>query len=358
MWPYWVMYLFPAAMACVELSHRTRSKDVVRMPRMEWMAVWGALTLIVGLRHKVGGDWFNYQRNFEENFNQDFSEALKGDDPGYRLLEWLSAQLGWDMHGVNFLSAIVFSYGLVVFCRMLPRPWLGLALAVPYLVIVMGMGYSRQGIALGCIMASLVALGQRRTATFVIWAVVGATFHKSAVLLLPIAALAASERKIVTAGWVAVVVSFMYVLLLQNSVETLQLNYLEAKYESQGALIRLILNALPAAIFIAFTKRFGMDLQQERLWFWFAMSSFVLLGLYFLSPSSTAVDRIGLYLLPLQLVIFSHLPEVFDRKGGNNRASVLMVVFFYASIQFVWLNYAANSRAWIPYRFYPLESRT
>ena len=35
------------------------------------------------------------------------------------------------------------------FVRRQPMPWLGLLVAIPYLVIVVGMGYSRQAIALG-----------------------------------------------------------------------------------------------------------------------------------------------------------------------------------------------------------------
>jgi len=48
------------------------------------------LALMVGLRHEVGGDWFNYIANFEATATLPLADALVKDDPRYRLLEWLA----------------------------------------------------------------------------------------------------------------------------------------------------------------------------------------------------------------------------------------------------------------------------
>ena len=64
------------------------------------------------------------------------------------MLNWLSIQMDWGILGVNLIGGAIFAFGLVAFCRRQPRPWLALAVAIPYLVIVVAMGYSRQGIAL------------------------------------------------------------------------------------------------------------------------------------------------------------------------------------------------------------------
>lgn len=357
MWPYLLMFMLPAWLAAQEpnprLIARVPSRVMGRIPSAWWWIMLG-LTLLVGWRHEVGGDWFNYIRNFEGAALSLQDSRWWSDDPGYRLLEWTAIQQDWGIHGVNLLAAALFSYGLVRFCLSLPRPWLALAVAVPYLVIILGMGYSRQGIALGCIMAGLVALGQGRVLRFVVWAVLGATFHKSAVLLLPMAALAASQRRLVTALWVGVVVAMAYTTLLEEAVQNLQAGYLEAGYQSEGALVRLLMNALPAGLLLWQRRRFGLDPKQERLWFWFALTAFALLGWYFVSPSSTAVDRVGLYLLPLQLMVFSHLPEVMGRSPGTSRTWVGRVLLYYACVELVWLNFATHAFAWLPYRFYPL----
>ena len=80
-----------------------------------------------------------------------------------------------------------------------------------------------------------------------------------------------------------------------------------------------------------------------------------MLGLYFVLPSSTAVDRVGLYMLPLQLVVFSHLPDVLGKQNGGKPIWVALVLAYYCAVQFVWLNFASHAKYWLPYRFYPLE---
>lgn len=153
-----------------------------------------------------------------------------------------------------------------------------------------------------------------------------------------------------------VVAAASYVLLLEDSVDALQRGYLEAQYQSEGALVRLLMNALPAALLLWKRKRFAGALSQQRLWFWFALISVALMGLNFVSPSSTAVDRVGLYMLPLQLMVFAYLPEALGHQSGRgNRAWVVAVLGYYAAEQFVWLNFATHAYAWLPYRWYPVE---
>jgi hypothetical protein len=253
------------------------------------------------------------------------------------------------------MFGVLFSWGLVAFCRQQPRPWLALAVAVPYLGIVLGMGYNRQGIALGLSMLGLVALQRESTLKFVMWVLLGATFHKTAVLLLPIAALASTRNRYWTATWVGVVTLLAYGLFLEESVETLVAGYIEAQYQSEGALVRLLMNALPASLLLLRWKRFQFAPAEGALWRWMAMISLGLLVVLFVSPSSTAVDRVALYMLPLQLVVFSRLPEVMGRRGLNNQGWAAMVVAYYATVLFVWLHYSTHAQYWLPYRFYPFE---
>jgi hypothetical protein len=62
-------------------------------------------------------------------------------------------------------------------------------------------------------------------------------------------------------------------------------------------------------------------------------------------------------MLPLQLVVFSYLPDALGRRGGRNNLLTLLVLLYYAVVQFVWLNYAVHAQYWLPYHFLPLETR-
>ena len=358
MWPYWLIFLLPALVALYARRHRLHAATGLRSLKLDvvWFATVIMLTLLTGFRFEVGGDWSNYVGYVYSARHAPIATILTGKDPGYQLLNWISAQMHWDIYGVNLICGAIFSLCLAVFCRSLPRPWLALAVAVPYLVIVVAMGYSRQGVALGLSMLGLVALGRRETRWFLFWVVLGATFHKSAVILLPIAALAATRSRFWTALWVGVVALGAYMLLLEKAVESLVTSYVQANRESQGAMIRLLMNAVPATILLFWQRRFEFSKAESLLWRWFAIISLALLGLFMVLPASTALDRVALYMLPLQLVVFSHLPDVFGHRGGRNQVLVAAVLFYYAAVQFVWLNYASHAIAWLPYRFYPLEA--
>lgn len=358
MWPYWAMFLLPALFALVTRRHRVSAATGLRSAKLDsaWLAAALVMSVLIGFRLQVGGDWFHYFKYLSAVENLELDEVLKENDPGYQLLNWVSVQMHWGVFGVNLIGGTIFSMGLAVFCRSLPRPWLALAVAIPYMVIVVSMGYTRQAIALGLAMLGLVALQRKSTLQFVIWVVLGATFHKTAVLLLPIAALATTKNRYWTVVWVGIVTVGAFALLLQESVDTLYEGYVEAEYQSEGALVRLLMNALPAVLILLWRRRFGFAEAEAALWQWFAIISLALLGLLLLSPSSTAVDRVGLYMLPLQLVVFAHFPDVFGRRGRRNSGLVASLLLYYGGVQFVWLNYASHAHAWVPYRFYLLDN--
>lgn len=357
MWIYWLMFLVPAFLA---LSDRRLTLPVfnwpwLREPLLVWALVAMVVALVVGARYQVGGDWFNYLRNLDFQRGMSLQEALEIDDPGYRLLSWLVLHLDWGPVGLNLLTGTVFAIGLAAFCRAMPQPWLALAVAMPYMVVVVAMGYTRQGVALGLAMLGLLALQRQRVAVFLVCVVLGATFHKSAVLLLPIAALAATRNRYWSAAWAAVVSILAYQLLLEESVDKLITNYIEAEYQSEGAFIRLAMNVVPAVLLLRWRYSFFPDRTERNLWVWFAIISLGLLGVFYLTPASTAVDRVALYMLPLQLVVFSRVPAVFGSARGAISQWTLIVLSYYALVMFVWLNFADHAKFWIPYNFYFFE---
>ena len=68
---------------------------------------------------------------------------------------------------------------------------------------------------------------------------------------------------------------------------------------------------------------------------------------------ATAIDRVALYLIPLQLFVFARLPRLARTVKGRTLL-VLGVVGYYSAVQFVWLNFATHAQYWLPYQFMPL----
>jgi hypothetical protein len=78
----------------------------------------------------------------------------------------------------------------------------------------------------------------------------------------------------------------------------------------------------------------------------------------FFSNSSTAIDRLALYLIPVQLFVFSGLPEVFSPQRHTKTYSLVryLVIFYSFMVMTVWLLFAGHRGYWIPYNLYPFFS--
>jgi len=310
---------------------------------------------MIGFRHEVGGDWetyFGFIQRADGVSVQDFVDNMR-DDFSYNLLNWVAAAFGLGLYFVNTVCALVFSWGLIVFCRAQPRPWLALTVAVPYLVIVVAMGYTRQAVAIGLVMPGLVALSERKILRFVLLIALAGTFHKTAVILMPLAVLASSKNRFWSALWIGLTSIVFYTFLLQDSVSNFTTNYIDAKYDSSGAAIRVAMNAVPAVIFLWMRNRFDMSQEDRVFWTWMSVGALGFVALLLLSPSSTAVDRMALYWIPLQLFVLSRLPEALSQAGGHSAMWVRAVVVYSLCVQFVWLFFAQTAFAWLPYQFYP-----
>lgn len=305
---YWAAYLLVSILVTINVSS-PKALDRVSL----WLVV-SAFILFVGMRYNVGGDWGTYKMHLAMLKGLSFSQAVTFGDPGYYFLNWLASVLGRDIAFVNTLCAIIVCVGLAKFAAKQPFPWLAYLVAIPYLIIVVSMGYTRQSAALGFAMIALAALSDNKQRSFVLWILLGALFHKSAVLLLPIAALSASRNKTWSAVWVGATGLMATNLLLIQSADDLWRNYVEADYQSQGALIRVAMNAVPSVIFLLYGKRLSTSLVEYKLWTWMSIISLSTIPLVIIS--STAVDRVALYLIPIQLFVFSRLPYLSKNQGG------------------------------------------
>lgn len=352
MLPYWLLFLLPAWMAVEQLRPLPRYQAL--WPA-RWWGVFFVLVLVIGLRHQVGADWEAYLLHMQMGYDNTLIGALAEKDPAYGLVNWTVARLGGNIYVVNTVCALIFSWGLIRFCRMQPRPWLALVVAVPYLVIVVAMGYTRQGTAIGLTMAGLVSLARGSTLRFVLWMALAASFHKSAVILIPLAAMVSTRNRLWTLLWVGLAGAALFVLMVQESLDALTVNYIERQYESQGAGVRVAMNALPGLIFLLLRRRFALLPAQDAFWAWMSWGALLFIVLLAVSPSSTAVDRLALYWIPLQVLVWSRLPNALGRPDGTNTGWVWVMVGYSALVQFIWLVFGSFSYTWLPYRAWPFE---
>ena len=96
-----------------------------------------------------------------------------------------------------------------------------------------------------------------------------------------------------------------------------------------------------------------MLVEQRVFWTWMSLFALGFVVMLQLSSSSTAVDRVALYWIPLQLFVWSRLPNALGARDGLNSVLVTSVVLYSAAVLLIWLFFADNAFAWLPYQFYP-----
>lgn len=339
---YWVMFALPLIGATMRMT------TFRRLDQAYWWVTGLVFVIIVGLRYEMGWDWFNYLGLYQSVEGLNLWDAMGTTDPGYAAVEWIGVQLHLGFWFVNLICAGVFLFGLFTFARRQPDPWLALLISVPYAIIVMGMGYTRQSAAVGMEFLAVLAIMDRRVFMFAGCVLGAALFHKSAIALLPLALLFGTDRPILR--FVAGLSLAMAVYALVDRLDqylSFRALYIDQALASEGTGPRLAVNTVAAAGFL-FVRRYIPARPNERLLMTaFALASIVCIPLAF--AFSTATDRLVLFLLPIQLFFWGRIETMFSNRVLSTPLR-LGGVAFYGVIQFVWLNYAIHASAWIPYR--------
>jgi len=342
---YWVLFAFFAVGTLLTRERPGRISAPI-------VLLLGAILVCaaIGFRYNVGADWKTYKFLYSFAGHITLGRQLEFGDPGFQLLSWVLAQSRAEIWVLNLACALIFTWGLYRFAKVQSDPWLAFVVAAPYLIVVVAMGYTRQAAAIGILMAGLASLKRGGSLIrFSLYVAAAALFHKTAVMVLPLVIFAGQRNRLLNAIAGIAACALLYDLFLANSVENLVRNYVEAEYSSQGAAIRVAMNFVPAVIFLLFRKRLRFDPTEENIWRFFSLASLAMPVLLIAIPSSTAVDRLALYLIPLQLAV---LPRVAHLFRGQLFGRVLLVAYC-GAVLFVWLNFAAHARYWVPYQFYP-----
>ncbi|HWE47684.1 MAG TPA: EpsG family protein [Caulobacteraceae bacterium] len=307
------------------------------------------LILMIGLRYRVGCDWFNYIVDIDDlNYTGPLQAMEIASDPGYGLVSWLCLKLNLGIYGVNFFCAVIFTWGLFAYAGKQPLRWLTIVVAVPMLIIVVAMGFTRQAAAIGFLMLAFAAFGERNLVKFLIFVALATTFHKTAVIMAPLAIIIDPTRRVGPLIIGGAVSAALVAAFLTSKLDTLTHNYIgNAEWEGEGAaaIYRLGLNLGAAAVFFLCRKRWREKYDDIRLYFVLSLAAVAAFPFAFVEP--VAADRMSLYLLPYQAAVFARLPDIYGRRLGLWIS--LAAVIATAALMVVWFAFANNSWCWKPY---------
>ena len=341
---YWVLFLFPAYMALARPMEKWNKQTSFMLVLI--------FSILIGFRFQVGDDWGNYIDKFEKL--KDVKNVYLDKEFLYSILNVISSNLNFGIYGVNLISGFIFSYGLIFFCRSLKRQWLALTLSIPYIVIVIAMGYTRQSVAIGILMIGYVVLSKGKKLKFFLLNISASLFHLSSIIgIFLLAPYFISSRKNIN-KISKIVISFLvawalYFVLIKKFLARYIDIYIESQMSSSGVYIRLFMVVFPSVLFLLLGKNLQLNKNQMILWKSISFYCLSLVPLLIISPSTTIIDRLTLYALPIMTFVMSNLPDLkfvnLSRKYIN--LSVVLMGFL---IQYVWLNFADNAGSWNPYQ--------
>ncbi len=342
---YWTLFAIPALGALLE---RRRQSDERRWFDL-WLfgGFWVFYNFLSYIRDHVGADWKNYEEIIARFTS--LGQGLAYSDKLFGLTAWLVKSVGLGLNAVNVICSMILSGGIIALARRTPNPWLGIVASVPYLLIVLGFGYIRQAAALGLILFALNAYNDQKPFKAAVLFFVALGFHMGAFIFVPmILLMAVIERpKIGVLLMPVFVVAILYIF--SNLIDRYSDTYIDAGMDSGGALIRLVMNVIPAVIMITLRDRIALPPRGKRFWLVVSWLIIALTVAYAVSPSSTAVDRVVLFMAPIQVLIFGYFPTLFRVNRSSGPVLAMIVILYSAMVQYTWLNYASNASYWLPF---------
>jgi hypothetical protein len=122
---------------------------------------------------------------------------------------------------------------------------------------------------------------------------------------------------------------------------------LSDNWHSEGGVVRSLMNGIPAGFLLINRLKWREVNGESTLWEVLALVAIlaVVVTLFY----STFGDRMGIYLIPLQIYVVSRVP-MFIENEALRAGSVMGISVLYGLVLFVWLNYASHAFYWIPYK--------
>lgn len=342
MTPYFLYFFFTALLVVKPFSLDQKLEKLL----WGFAICFGAL--FIGLRHEVGGDWINYiyaltyQRSVSFSDWFDFTRF----DVGYQIVAYVGSSFGLGIYGVNLLCGLIVMVSLAYFAKRQPYPWLTMLLAIPFFIIGINMGTVRQGLALSFSLVALTTLNNS-SRKYIFWIFLAFLFHKSSLAMI----LLVFVKKFSLRTLVISLISLLAIYYLLKDIRAISIllnSYLyDPDYQSEGAIIRILVSSMPAIGLLLFYKNLNERFPDTWIYLWISIGTMIL---FILAPSfSTLADRLAYYTIPLQLAIWPRI--IFVQKNQLiKQYFTLSVMFGYLAMLYVWLNFANHSWAWIPYQ--------
>lgn len=335
------------------------------------------LIFISGLRYEIGGDWENYQIQFEGFSTIGFPSLaiFTSSDPFYIITNVISHRLGFGFIGVNLLCSTIFFLGFYTYFKRYENTIIGLVSTFLLLFVILSLGFTRQCLAIGFILLFLNACCNKKFFTQFIFGVLALASHKSSLIFFIFYTISVilnelpflyNNRKKIFLKYKYQIIIFLisiivfFIIFLIRDLERLFNVYINQERDihidiHQARTAPGVMFKFPLVLFFSFLyliSRRNMKFinKYER----YIFDTYLILSLSllpFVGFFSLFVDRAIIYCYPfIGLVVCKYAQTKIKEK---------FKIYFYLIcslisliILYIWFEFANHSNYWIPYKNY------
>ncbi len=319
--------------------------------------------LILGLRFEVGGDWFNFLANYEQLDSGIWNDNIyfQASEPIYDIVLKLSRTFDLSLAGLNIVLSFLLLSSIFLISFQFNNPLLAIIIAIPYILVVFGMGYINQSTAFAFIIFGIFYFLRNEQIKSLVFVLISIGFHYSAIVFLPIYIIKYISGKKINLSFLQIIIIllsllffFIVLLFFFDQYYGIYKYYLNPNlYTSHGAYIRLIINALVFILFFLFYSDLNLSIEEKIIYF-YTFTIFIICFTLLVFQSSTGADRLNLYVLFIQIFL---LPKIIELKIINNLKAITstIVIIIYGFMLVFWLEFANHKNAWVPYQMFFFE---
>ena len=220
------------------------------------------------------------------------------------------------------------------------------------------MGYITQASAIGILLVGLTFYQKSNFKAFYLTIVLASMFHTSAALCIIIPLfdrirLIKRKSSLISLSLLTTVFGIIYVRYLDGYF----LSYFNSYFgrDMQAAGPKILILVIFAIIFIIQRNKFEFSNQQKNLLYSLSIINFLLFFYSLTIKATVTTYRLSLYFYSLQLYVTSSLPYTRFLNISPNNWKIIFYIYNFLFL-LVWILFANNAYAWLPYKNILLEN--
>tara|TARA_B100000035_G_scaffold63895_1_gene51838 strand:+ start:47197 stop:48249 length:1053 start_codon:yes stop_codon:yes gene_type:complete len=304
----------------------------------------------IGFRHEeIGPDWYTYKELFLNMSNFNFLHSLSIGDPAYFSIMWLLRYFGHDVISVNILFSVLTVAFYTKFCSHQKLPYLAFFIGLPFLIIYT-MNFPRQSIAMAIgSFALLHILSDNKSRAF-LWILLAVLFHKTAIIYLVFLLNSLRKMNILNTFLILIAGFLIFYFFILSHLSGYIFNF-STLMHSNAAHLKGMVYLLPVLLYLIFYKSVSHSLSLGESTMINRFSILCIISYVALFTSAflyNAIDRIYVYFLPFEIIIFSTFIAK-NIKSDQMLYYVVPLIFYKFVLFYIWLEFSFNSSHFVPY---------